>query len=325
MPSLSEIEEAAREVARAFGPTPQQEWPMLSEVVGTTSWLKHENHTPVGAFKIRGGLAYVAGLVDSGALERAGGGTRGLVCATRGNHGQSLAYAAARHGLELTIVVPHGNSREKNAAMNALGARLIEHGDDFQASLEHAADLATDRDLHLVPSYDRGLVAGVATYGLELMRAVPDLDAVYVPIGLGSGICGLLAARDALDRDVEIVGVVSAHAPAYAESLASGQAVSAPVSTALADGMACRTPNAQAFAVMRAKVRRIVRVTDEQVAEAMRVIFATTHNVAEGAGAAAVAAVLADRDRVRGRTVAAVLSGGNVDSDVFARVLAGRE
>ena len=317
LPSLERLEHAAGIVYRTLQPTPQYAWPLLSERLGTEVWLKHENHTPLGAFKVRGGLVYFH------QLEAEGVRPAGVVGATRGNHGQSVAFAARRHGVGATLVVPHGNSHEKNDAMRALGARLVEHGEDFQAAREHAENLAREQGLHMVPSFHPYLVEGVASYSLELFNAVPDLDVLYVPIGLGSGICGAIAAREALGLATEIVGVCSSAAPAYAHSFAAGEPVECPVGTRLADGLACRVPERSALDLILAHTSRVVEVSDSEVAEAMRLIFSCTHNVAEGAGAAAVAAVVRERDSVAGRKVGAVLCGGNVDRDVFARVLAG--
>lgn len=314
-PSLAEIEAAAKTVYTAMAPTPQYNWPLLSQHLGTQVWVKHENHTPAGAFKIRGGLTYFQQLAV--AQNR----PAGVICATRGNHGQSVGFAAARMGIPAVIVVPHGNSVEKNAAMRAFGVELIEHGQDFQESLEFAAELARQRGLQMVSSFHPLLVTGVATYSLELLRAVPDLDTVYVPIGLGSGICGMLAAREALGLKTKVVGVVSAHAPAYAESIAAGRLLSHPVSTEIADGIACRTPDPAALEIIRRGVDRIVQVTDAEVKSAMRLLFECTHNVSEGAGAAATAAAVQERARLAGRKVAVVLSGGNVDREVFSAVL----
>jgi threonine dehydratase len=313
--SLETLERAAAIVHRTIGPTPQYAWPLLCEALGTQVWVKHENHTPVGAFKLRGGLVYFDDLA------RARAKPTGVISATRGNHGQSVAYAAARCALSSTIVVPHGNSREKNAAMRALGAELIEHGDDFQAAREHAMRLAKERDLHMVPSFHPLLVQGVASYSLELMRALPDLDVIYVPIGLGSGICGMIAAREALGTKAEIVGVVSERAPAYALSFEARRPVEHAVTTVLSDGMACRTPERDALEIIWRHAARVVRVSERDVAHAMRLLFTATHNVAEGAGAAPLAAALQERDHLRGRTVAVVISGGNVDRTMFADVL----
>ena len=317
LPGLEDIRAAASVVYAEMPPTPQYRWPMLCERVGTDIWVKHENQTPVGAFKIRGGLVYFDHLANSGRPPA------GVISATRGNHGQSIAYAARRYGIPATVVVPHGNSTEKNAAMKALGVELIEKGHDFQESLEYAIELAAERALHFVPSFHPLLVAGVATYCLELFEAVNGIDTVYVPIGLGSGICGMIAVRDALHLETRIVGVVSSHATAYALSFEAGRPVESPAETELADGMACRTPQPQALEIICKGVDRIVQVSDREVARAMRTLFECTHNSCEGAGAAALAAALQERSRIHGRRVAVVASGGNVDRDVFASVLAG--
>jgi threonine dehydratase len=316
LPTLPEIEAAAQTVYAAFGPTPQYRWATLSERLGTDCWVKHENHTPVGAFKVRGGLTYFAYLQRQGDLPRE------VVSATRGNHGQSIAYAAARHGVACNIVVPLGNSVEKNRAMRALGATLIEHGHDFQAAREHAQALAADRGAHMVPSYHPALVQGVATYWWELLRAVPQMDVLYVPIGLGSGACAALAAKQALGHKVRVVGVVSTHATTYADSIAAGQVVEAPVSTALADGMAVRRADAEPLAHLSSGLDQLVQVSDAQVAQAMRDIYTDTHNVAEGAGAASFAAAWGQREQLQGLVVGTTLCGGNVDAAVFAQVLA---
>jgi threonine dehydratase len=313
--SLTQLERAASIVYEAMPPTPQYAWPLLRKLVGAEVWVKHENHSPTGAFKVRGGLVYFRDLVHR--RER----PAGVMSATRGNHGWSVGFAARRSGLSATIVVPHGNSREKNAAMLALGIELIEHGHDFQAAREHAVRLAKERGLSMVPSFDPLLVQGVASYSLELLRAVPALDVAYVPIGLGSGICGMIAAREALGLTTEIVGVVSEQAPAYAMSYEQHRAVDQPAATRIADGMACRTPEPDALEMIWQHVVRVVRVSDDEVEEAMRLMFIATHNAAEGAGAAALAAAMKERTRVAGRRVAVVLSGANVDHDVFARVL----
>ncbi len=313
--SLDDITAACRIVYEEMQPTPQYRWPMLCERLGTELWVKHENHSPVGAFKIRGGLVYFDHLAKSGQVPR------GVIGATRGNHGQSVGYAARRYGITATIVVPHGNSLEKNAAMRALGVKLIEYGDDFQESREFAQNLAEQQGLHLVPSFHVLLVTGVATYSLELLQQVKDIDVVYVPIGLGSGICGMLAARNALGLKTEVVGVVSAHAQAYAKSFSAGCPVESPVTTRLSDGMACRVPEPQALELILRGVDRIVQVTDDEVSAAMRMMFECTHNVCEGAGAAALAAAMQEKGRINGKKTAIVATGGNVDQDVFAEVL----
>jgi threonine dehydratase len=318
LPDLASLRAAAELIHPHIAPTPAIRWPMLCGSLGAEVWVKHENHTRVGAFKIRGGLVYFNQLLSSGPRPP------GVIAATRGNHGQSVAFCARLHNLPAVIVAPHGNSPEKNATMQALGAELIESGHDFQAAFEHATTLAQERNLHFVPSFAEPLVRGVATLYLELFESVPGLDAVYVPIGLGSGICGALAARAALNLKTEIVGVVAASAPAYARSFAERRAISADVAPTIADGMACRVPNAAALDYIFSGVSRMVTVGDPEIRAAMRLMFTATHNAAEGAGAAALAALFQERERMRGRRVAIVLTGANVDADVFAGVLSER-
>ena len=315
LPSLADIEAAATVVYRDFPPTPQYRWGLLSERLGTECWLKHENHTPVGAFKIRGGLTYFDQLARRGPLPRE------VISATRGNHGQSMGWAARRHGVACTIVVPRGNSLEKNAAMRALGVTLVEHGDDFQEAREHAMHLAQERGAHMVPSFHPDLLRGVATYWWEFLRAVPQLDVAYVPIGQGSGACSAIAAKRALGHGVRIVGVVSRHATTYADSIAAGRVIEAPVTTQLADGMACRVADQAALDVLMDALDHVVQVSDAEVAAAMRHLFTDTHNVAEGAGAAALAAALQEQGSLRGQCVGLALTGGNVDAPVFSEVL----
>jgi threonine dehydratase len=312
-----DLERAAAVVYQTLAPTPQFAWPLLGAELGAEVWVKHENFTPTGAFKVRGGLVYFHELVA------AGNRPTGVISATRGNHGQSVGYAARKYGIAATILVPHGNSSEKNAAMRALGVELIEHGDDFQASREYAAQLAQERNLHMIPAFHPHLVRGVASYALELLRGVSDLATVYVPIGMGSGIAAMIAARDALKLKTEIVGVVSAHAPAYKLSFESHKLVAHDVTTELADGMACRLPDAAALEAMWRGAARVLAVSDAEVATAMRLYFSTTHSTAEGAGAAPLAAAIQERIRNRGRRIAVVLTGGNVDRGMFAGVLAG--
>lgn len=304
---LPALEEAAATVHAVMPPTPQFPWPLLAERTGAEVWVKHENHTPTGAFKVRGGLIYLD------RLKRERPGVAGLVSATRGNHGQSLAYAGRRTGVPVTIVVPQGNGVEKNAAMRALGAELVEAGRDFDAARERAEQLAAERELHTVPPFHSDLVRGVATYALELLHAVTDLDTVYVPIGMGSGICGLIRTRDLLGLGTRIVGVVSAHAPAMALSVEAGRIVTTETADTIADGMACRVPDPAAFAIISAGTERIVRVTDAEIAAAMRAYWTDTHNLAEGAGAAPLAALLQDGERMRGKRVGLILTGANVD------------
>ncbi len=312
-----DFEQACRAVYAAMQPTLAHPWPLLQQATGVKTWVKHENHTPTGAFKVRGGLNYLARLMEDGAPRPAG-----LISATRGNHGQSIPFAAARHGLPVTIVVPHGNSREKNAAMRALGAELVEHGTVFDEAKDHAAQLAKERGLHMVPSFHEWLVAGVATYARELFETAGELDAVYAPIGMGSGLCGLIGMRDLLGLKTDIIGVVAEGAPAYLHSWEAGSPVSAPVAT-FADGMAVGVPHEQAVAVINRGAARIVAVSDDEIAEAMRLLHTATHNTAEGAGAAALAALMKERESMRGKRCAVILSGGNIDAEKYAAVLSG--
>ena len=315
--SLDRLRAAASVVQAAMAPTPQYRWPLLEQRVGTEVWVKHENHTPIGAFKVRGGF------VHADALARQPDPPRGVISATRGNHGQSVALAATRVGMRATIVVPHGNSPEKNAAMRGLGAELVEFGDDFSASFEHAQALADERGLEFFPSFHPNLISGVASYALELFDAVEGLDAVYVPIGLGSGICGVMAARDALGLTTEVIGVVAERAPAYSLSFESRTPVTAERSDTFADGLAVRVPDAEAVEQICRGAARVVSVSEDEIAEASRCYFSDTHNVAEGAGAAPLAALLRERERMSGRRAGLVLSGGNVDREAFRRILAG--
>jgi threonine dehydratase len=316
--TLGELEAAVPLVRTVVPPTPLYGWPLLAKRAGAEVWVKHENHTPIGAFKVRGGIVYLDG------LKRRGETPAGVVTATRGNHGQSIALAAARAGLPCAIFVPRGNSREKNAAMQAFGAELIVAGADFDESREHAAKFSAERRYHFVPSFHADLVKGVATYALEMFTARPDLDAVYAPIGMGSGICGLISVRDLLGLDTEIIGVVAENAPAVALSFEQGHPVATNSANTFADGLACRDPHAEALAIIRRGAARIVRVSEAEIAEAMRACFEDTHNVAEGAGAAALAALLQERDRMAGKRVGLVLSGGNIDREMLAEVFAGR-
>jgi threonine dehydratase len=315
--ALKDLEAAAKLVHQHFSPTPQYVWPLLVRRTGAEVWVKHENHTPAGAFKIRGGIVYF----DRMKRERPH--TKGVVSATRGNHGQSLAYAGTKAGFPVVIVVPHGNSLEKNAAMKAFGAELIEFGSDFDEARVRAAEIAKERDYEFAASFQRDLVMGVATYAFELFTSVPDIDTVYVPIGLGSGICGLILARDLLGLKTKIVGVVSENAQAYKLSIEAGHVVETNSANTFADGMAVRVPSPDALKIIRYGAARIVTVSDDEVAAAMRIYFEDTHNVAEGAGAAPLAALMQENGQMEGKRVGVILCGGNVDSQVFAKVLAG--
>lgn len=309
--SLAELERAQEIVHAAMPPTPAYTWPLLAQRLAADVIVKHENHTPIGAFKVRGGIVYVD------RLKREQPQTAGIISATRGNHGQSLAFAAKRNRLPLTIYVPNGNSTEKNRAMKAFGAHLVEYGADFQESREEAERHAKREGLHIVPSFHRDLVLGVATYALELFRAAPDIDVLYVPIGQGSGICGCILARDLLGLKTEIVGVQSAEAPSYALSFAAGRVVSTNSSNTRADGLATRVPDSEAFEIIRNGASHIVQVSDEEIAAAIRAYWIDTHNLAEGAGAAALAAALREKATLGGRRVGLILSGGNIDFELF--------
>lgn len=308
--SLQELEAAAATVHAVMPPTPQIAWPLLAARAGCEVWVKHENHTPTGAFKVRGGLVYFDRQRPA----------KGVISATRGNHGQSIAFAGRRACVPVTIVVPFGNSSEKNAAMRGFGAELIEHGRDFDEARVEAERLARARQLDWVPSFHPDLVRGVATYALELFRAVPDLHTVYAPIGMGSGICGLIRTRDLLGLRTRIVGVQAERAPAYALSFASGGVVTTESADTFADGMATRVPDAQALEIIRRGAERIVTLSEAEIAGAMRAYFTDTHNLAEGAGAAPLAALLQERPTLATRRVGLVLSGGNIDLDLFLRV-----
>jgi threonine dehydratase len=317
LPSPAQIHEAQSVIYRFMAPTPQYTWPLINQRLGTEVWIKHENHTPVGAFKLRGALVYLDW------LKRSRPELAGVVAATRGNHGQGVATAARLLDLKAVIVVPHGNSREKNRAMIAQGAELIEHGHDFQASLEYARALASERGLAMVDSFHERLVMGTATYALEFFQSAPPLDRIYVPIGLGSSISGVSAARNALDLKTEIIGVVSSASPSYALSFTQRKIVPAPAQTLITDGLACRVPAAAAMEVIWDNVARIVEVSDGEIAEAMRVYYQDTHNVAEGAGAATLAAAIQEMHPNKEKRIGLVLTGANVDMDVYEKVLSG--
>ncbi len=311
--------EAAHEIVRRhLAPTPAICWPLISERAGTEVWVKHENHTPIGAFKIRGGLVYMTRLAESMPD------VSGVISATRGNHGQSVALAAGKVGRKATIVVPHGNNPEKNAAMRAFGAELVEHGADFQEAREYTQARADAEGLHSIPPFHPWLVQGVASYALEFLGAHDNLDTIYVPIGMGSGICGLISARDALGLKTRIVGVVAETAAAYALSFEAGKPVSTNSSDTIADGMACRTPDENALKIILRGAERVVRVSDAEILAAMRAYFTDTHNVAEGAGAAPLAALLREKAVMAGRKVGVILCGGNADAALFQQALAAR-
>jgi threonine dehydratase len=311
--NLAEIERAHDIVRAAMTPTAAHAWPLLAQRLGTSVVVKHENHTPAGAFKVRGGLVYMD------RLKRERPQTAGIISATTGNHGQSLVFAGSRHRLPVTIYVPHGNSTEKNRAMKAFGANLIEYGEDFEAARDEAKRHAARDGLEIVPSFHRDLVLGVSTYALELFRSAPDIDVLYVPIGQGSGISGCILARDLLGKKTEIVGVQSTEAPSYALSFKAGTIVSTNSSNTRADGVATRIPDPEAFEIIRKGASRIVQVTDDEIGAAIRAYWTDTHNLAEGAGAAALAAALQEKAKLRGKRVGLVLSGGNIDFELFRK------
>jgi threonine dehydratase len=315
--SLAELEAALSLVHESFPGTPQYAWPLLSERSGAEVWVKHENHTPTCAFKVRGGVVYMEN------LKRSRANVTGVISATRGNHGQSIAFSASRAGISATIYVPYGNSADQNAAMRAFGAAVVEFGRDFDEALAECHRVAREQDLHFIPPFNRDQVKGVATYAIELLRGVADLDTVYVPIGMGSGICGLITTRDLLGLRTEIVGVVARNAPAMALSFAAGKAVPTNSAQTFADGMATRDPRQEAVAIIKRGAARILQLSEEDIAEGVRAYFQDTHNVAEGAGAAPLAGLMQERARMTGRRVAVILSGGNIDASVFRRILAG--
>ena len=314
---LAELRDAASFVRQYVAPTPTIRWPLLDRATGLSLYVKHENHTKLGAFKVRGGLTFCQHLMGSSDTRR------GVISATRGNHGQSIAHAARQFGLTATIVVPHGNAVEKNAAMRAWGAEVIEHGDDFQAASEFAADCAAREDLIMIPPFHRELIRGVATYGLELFEQVAKLDRVYVPVGMGSGICSLITVRDALGLDTEIIGVVASGADAVAQSFRAGKIVETSAAHTFADGVACRSPNKDALDIILRGARDIVTVGDDQIRDAIRLYFSSCHTLAEGAGAVPLAAAIAAKQENINKKVAVILTGANIDRTEFARILAG--
>jgi threonine dehydratase len=313
--TIMELEASRAIVYRHMRPTESFSWPLLSQRTGCTVWVKHENHTPVGAFKVRGGLVYLTG------LKATQPNLKGVISATRGNHGQSLAFAAKKLGLQAVIVVPEGNSPDKNRSIQALGADLIVHGVDFQAALEHTQRLAEERGLFMIGPFEKPLLRGVATYALEFFEQAGNLDAIYVPIGMGSGICGLITVRDALGLKTEIIGVVAEGAPAYALSFEKGEVVSTEKADTIADGVACRVPSPEAFEIIKNGAARVIRVSDDQIMEAMGVYFTDTHNLCEGAAATPLAGLLKEKDLQAGRKIGLILSGGNADRDTYAEVL----
>ena len=315
--TLPELREAARSVHAIMHPTPQYASPRLAEATGCRVWVKHENHTPTGAFKVRGAIIYMD------ALRRSAHPIEGVITATRGNHGQSVAFSATRNGIPATIFVPRGNAADQNAAMRAFGAKVVEFGRDFDEAREECARLAAEQNLHFIPPFHRDLVKGVSTYALELFEAVSSVDTVYVPIGMGSGIAGLICARNLLGLQTQIVGVVARNASAMALSFEAGHPVPTASARTFADGVATRQPNEEAVAIIRKGAARIVQVSEDEIAAAIRTYFQTTHQVVEGAGATPLAALLQERERMRDKTVALVMTGSNIDAAVYAHILSG--
>jgi len=316
--SLAELESAVARVREVMPPTPQYCWPLLSERVGCEVWVKHENHTPIGAFKIRGGLVFL------GELMAAGEQVSGLITATRGNHGQSIALAGKKYGVPVTVYAPRGNSAEKNIAMHAFGADLVEFGSDFDEARIESDRVAKEKGLTFVPSFHPWLVRGVSTYAYELFSAVRDLDTVYVPVGMGSGICGLIMARDLLGLDTKIVGVVSENAPAYALSFEAGEVRETNSALTFADGVACRVPDPLALEVICTGADRIVTVAEDEISQAIRDYYSDTHNLVEGAAATPLAGLKKERNSMQGKKVGLIVSGGNMDAQPFADVLSGK-
>ena len=315
--SKTELEAACELVYAHMLPTPQYAWPLLSQITGCETWVKHENHTPIGAFKVRGGISFVDW------VKRTQPAVTGLVTATRGNHGQSQSRAATGAGLSAHIFVPKGNSKEKNQAMVAFGADLVEFGDDFDEARLEAGRQAEVNNWLAVPAFHKELVRGVATYAYELLSAAPHLDTIYVPIGCGSGICGTILARDALGLKTKIVGVVSEHAMTAKLSVEQGRLVETNSARTFADGMAVRVPVQAAVEIYGSGAERIIPVSETEIAEAMRIYYRAIHQVSEGAGAAALAGLMQEKQKMAGKAVGVILSGGNIDGTQFLSVLGG--
>jgi threonine dehydratase len=315
-PTYNDVLAAAPVVHRFMRPTPLYEWPALSQMLGFRFILKHENHTPTTAFKVRGGLNLVSRLSDE--QKR-----RGIIGCTTGNHGQSLAFAARRFGVRCVLVVPAKNNPDKVAAMRALGAEIIEHGQDFDDAREHCERIAGKEGLRYVHSANEpDLIAGVGTMALEIFDELPEPDVILVPVGLGSGICGtsiVAATRRAATR---VIGVQSELAPAVTLSWRQGKPVETGTPGTFAEGMATRASAELTLDIMRKHVQDIVLVSDDALRDAIRLLLRVTHNLAEGAGAAATAAAFQLKDQLAGKTVVGIFSGGNLDLRELARILA---
>ncbi len=313
--SFQGILAARKTVYRHLKPTPLIGHPLLSEWLGFPAWVKHENHNPTGSFKIRGGFNLVSHLSES---EK----SRGVITATRGNHGQSVALACRTYGVRCVIAVPEGNNPEKNEAMKAFGSELLVHGRDFDEARERVEQIQAEQRLRYIHSANEPLlVEGVGTYALEILEELPDVDCILVPVGGGSGISGVLTAVRAAAPKVQVIGVQAANAPSIYLSWKKGEKVTTDSADTMADGLATRVPFEMTFDIIHRYVDEVVTVTEEELMEAVFRIFQTTHNVAEGAGAATTAAAFKLRSRLAGKKVALVLSGGNITASLFQQVL----
>lgn len=311
--SLEELTQASQLVHRVFSATPQYNWPQLTQTCGCEVWVKHENHTPTTAFKVRGGIVFVDALMKSDNPPK------GLISATIGNHGQSLAFAGKRANLPVTIVVPEGNNEDQNRAIQSHGANLVIHGHDFEAARQHSLVLQHELGYRAVAPFEQALVLGVATYALELFNHVKDLDTVYVPIGMGSGIAGLIQVRDLLGLNTKIIGVVAKGAPTFALSFAAGKIINTEHAQTIADGVKTRSPMQEAFDIIKRGCDHVVQVSDNEIAKAMLQYYQATHNLAEGAGAITLAALNQEKDQMIGKKVAIILTGGNIDYQRFTQ------
>jgi len=309
--NLMELEQAATDIYQVTPATPQYNWPLLAKTTGCDVWVKHENHTPTAAFKVRGGIHLLNQLM------KANNKPKGIISATRGNNGQSLSYASKRAGLPLTIVVPECNNIDQNNAIQGFGADLVVHGKDFEAARKHSLILQQELGYQAIAPFEKSLIVGVASYAIELFSAIKDLDTVYVPIGMGSGICGLIKTRDLLNLKTKIVGVVAEGAPTFALSFAAGKVVNTDYANTIADGVATSAPIEEAFEIIKKGASRVITVNDLEIAKAMYQYYQTTHNLSEGAGAVPLAGLMKEKQQMKGKKVGLILSGGNIDFESF--------
>jgi len=314
--NLDELHQAKELIHTVMPATPAYNWPQINSNTGCNVWVKHENHTPTTAFKVRGGIY----LLDK--LSRSKNKPPGIISATRGNHGQSLSFSGASKGIPVVIVAPECNSADQNRAIKSFGAKLILHGVDFEASRQYSHKLQEENGYFHVPPFCRDLVIGVATYALEFMSAVKDLDTIYVPVGMGSGICGLIKTRDLLGLKTKIVGVVAEGAPTFYQSFQAGHIIPTSEANTIADGVATSSPMEEGFEIIKHGAERIVKVSDQQIAEAMYQYYKFTHNLAEGAGATALAALNKEKQLMAGKKVGVILTGGNIDFKRFCEYVA---